>query len=81
MRLWSVGKARGAATTVLGKLIAAPCPLDCRADAIPYGSCESLASFGGDWQGYAGVLCSDPVLIEPAPPLPAVQVHPSSRRS
>lgn len=60
MKLSASGIAQRITEPVIGKLTTAPCPEAARRkDLIPYGSAEALRAFGNDWNGYAGLLCSD----------------------
>jgi His-Xaa-Ser system radical SAM maturase HxsC len=60
VRLWSSGIPRGIAEPVIGKLSRTPCvPSVPRNDYIAFGSLDGLRAFCNDWQGYAGVLCTD----------------------
>src|SRR5437870_13283976 len=73
MRLWSSGVARGVAAPVIGKLTSVPRRADeGRSDYIAFGASRDLVAFRDDWSGYAGLLCTEPLVGAPIAPLPGV---------
>jgi len=77
VRLWSKGQAWGVHAPVMGRLTRVPVdPGTQRSDWIAYGTAADLAIFEADWQGYAGMLCTDAVEVGPQSSLPAIYAPP-----
>lgn len=77
MRLWSVGRAVGLRGKVLGRLTTSPISPGARHDCIPFGSADFLRGFGGDWDEYPAVLCTDSHGALSPEPLQAVYAPPN----
>lgn len=78
MRLWSMGLAQSLEQTVIARLTESPIPRkEDRADHIVYGPAATLEAFSDDWDGYAGVLSTDPHGTAPPVPLPAIYAPPN----
>ena len=59
------------AAPIIGRLTMSPVSAD-RQDYIACGTWDSLRGFGGDWEGYAGMLCMTPAGRDETISLPSV---------
>jgi len=69
VHLWGVGRALGIDRASVGKITRQPVSTSAREDYVPFGDAAALRLFGGDWDGYVAVICTDAVgSLVPAPP-------------